>query len=113
MDKSFRPYDLGAAYFCEECGRPKYNRLLMTAWTPLSATATTWRRPTGCATCDAVISAHRCTQRPRLEDLCDGDQWKCPGCGLVWHATVEIVVTEERSWSTSRDADDNVAGEQR
>lgn len=43
-------YDLAAGYFCEECGQPKGLRL--------------FDNLTGCATCDDVITTHRCTGLP-------------------------------------------------
>jgi hypothetical protein len=105
-------FDLFDGHFCDECGRHKMDRLLLASYTPFrwpgqTRPPVTWPPSTGCATCDAVLTAHRCTGRPDLDNMCDADQWKCPGCGLVWHARVEVVISEERSWSTSRDEDDS------
>jgi len=86
------PFDL-TGHHCPECGQPKLRRLMLTGRTCL----------TGCAACDAVILAHRCTGRPDIDTLFDGDQWKCPACGLVWTARVELVVSEEREWSARRE----------
>ena len=62
--------------FCEECGRAKINRLL-------------YRAPGGCATCDEVITRHRCTKRPDIGTLASGESWECPDCGSVWTVTEE------------------------
>ena len=73
MSDGIIAYDL-AGNFCEECGRPKLNRLL-------------YRAPSGCATCDEVITRHRCTKRPALDRLAMGESWECPDCGSVWTVT--------------------------
>ena len=72
----FIPYDLAAAFCCEECGHPKSYRM----WPGLL---------TGCATCDEVVTRHRCTQsgRPELDGLALGASWDCPHRGTVWTAT--------------------------
>ena len=64
------PYDL-AGNWCEECGRAKGFRLFPGILT-------------GCKTCDEVITRHRCTSRPDLDDLALGESWTCPGCGTAW-----------------------------
>jgi hypothetical protein len=64
-------YDLADGYFCEECRRPKGNRWLLGV-------------PSGCATCDEVISRHRCTGRPPVGERADGNIWECPDCGSAW-----------------------------
>ena len=71
------PYDL-AVNFCEECGRAKSLRLL--------------DHLTGCKTCDDVITTHRCTGRPSLDDLPLGESWECRECGTAWSAV------EEEDW---------------
>jgi predicted RNA-binding Zn-ribbon protein involved in translation (DUF1610 family) len=102
------PYDLAKGFFCEECGRNKMDRLLSHLYTPLR-TASLRGAPhrlaspappalTGCKTCDDVILAHRCTTRPDIGTLADGERWECPQCGSAWTARVEQVVTEEREW---------------
>lgn len=64
------PYDL-AGNWCEECGRPKMNRL--------------FGMLTGCKACDDVVTAHRCTKRPdEAGDREIGTEWECPDCGTVW-----------------------------
>ena len=65
------PYGL-AANWCEECGRPKMNRLLGIL--------------TGCPACDEVITRHRCTGRPPLDDMMIGEWWMCGECGSTWTA---------------------------
>lgn len=65
-------YDLAPPQ-CPECHRFTSNRLLMSA-------------PSGCATCDEVITRHRCTGRPARESLETGDAWECPDCGSTWTA---------------------------
>ncbi len=62
-------YDL-ADYCCPECGRPVVQRL--------------WELLTGCATCDAAITRHRCTARPSIGPLAVGDSWTCRECWSVW-----------------------------
>ena len=84
-------YDLAAAYFCEGCGRLKTDRMLL-------------RVPSGCATCDEVITRHRCTGRPPIESLAAGASWECPGCGSVWTADPAACTAcgtpgMERNWS--------------
>ena len=69
------PYDLDSGYFCEECGRAKSLRL--------------FDNLTGCATCDDVITTHRCTGRPSLDDLALGESWECRECGTAWSAVEE------------------------
>ena len=68
-------YDLAAGYFCEECGQPKGLRL--------------FDNLTGCSTCDDVITTHRCTGRPSLDDLALGESWECRECGTLWSAVEE------------------------
>ena len=86
------PYDL-AGNWCEECGRAKSFRL----WPGIL---------TGCATCDEVITRHRCTKRP---DLPIGQSWECPDCGTLWTAAEEEdtcescgqgIGTMNRTWET-------------
>jgi hypothetical protein len=72
IQKAIIPYDLGGSW-CEECGRPKSLRLF-----PGSLT--------GCATCDEVVTRHRCTRRPDLESLALGESWECPECDTLWTA---------------------------
>ena len=62
-------YDL-AGNWCEECGRAKSFRM----WPGTL---------TGCATCDEVVTRHRCPGRP---DLNVGESWECPECGTTWTA---------------------------
>jgi ribosomal protein L37AE/L43A len=69
-------YDLASDYFCEECRRPKGNRWLLGV-------------PSGCATCDEVISRHRCTGRPSIDERADGDIWQCPDCDSAWLVVME------------------------
>ena len=65
-------YDL-TGNWCEKCGRAKSFRL--------------WPGGlTGCATCDEVVTRHRCTKRP---DLDVGQSWTCPDCDSVWTAREE------------------------
>ena len=73
------PYDLPAGMFCEECHRPKSFRL----WPGIL---------TGCKTCDDVITTHRCTGLPALDDLPLGESWECRECGTLWSAV------EEEDW---------------
>lgn len=96
------PFDL-AGFNCESCGRPKLNRMLY-AYTPLR-NAHLGRRghfpprslPTGCEACDEVIqNQHRCTGRPELEAMNDGQEWTCPGCSATWRVRVDVI--EERRW---------------
>lgn len=63
-------YGLGHGFFCEECGKAKSQRL--------------FGMLTGCGTCDEVITSHRCTGRPDLDGLADGESWECPDCGSKW-----------------------------
>lgn len=63
------PYGL-AGNFCEECGQAKMSRLFEVL--------------TGCKTCDEVITRHRCTGRPDIGSLADGQAWECPDCGSRW-----------------------------
>lgn len=70
--KGWEPYDL-ASHFCEECGRPKLNRLFFGEMTCGD-----------CATCMEVITRHRCTNRPHIESLANGESWECPDCGSIW-----------------------------
>lgn len=44
---------------------------------------------TGCATCDEVITRHRCTARPPLDSLAPGESWACPECWGTWTVTEE------------------------
>ena len=76
-ENGIRLYDLADGYFCEECGRPKGNRWLLGT-------------PSGCATCDEVITRHRCTARPSIDERADGDIWRCPDCDSTW-----LVIMEE------------------
>jgi hypothetical protein len=69
-------YDLASGVFCEECHRPKGNRWLLGV-------------PSGCATCDDVITQHRCTDRPPKDELDIGQAWECPDCGTVWGVVPE------------------------
>jgi hypothetical protein len=66
--KGWLPYDL-ADNFCEECWRPKINRLFF-----------------GEMTCGDCATRHRCTKRPDLEP---GQSWECPDCGSTWTAREE------------------------
>jgi len=72
----FAAYDLAAGMFCEECGRPKIIRLYAISLT-------------GCPACDEVITRHRCTTRPDLDDAELGVPWECPDCGTIWTATMK------------------------
>ena len=76
-----------SANFCEECGRAKLNRLLMTA-------------PSGCGTCDEVITRHRCTKSPPLDSMAVGESWTCPDCDSVWTCTEEEDYCGDCSQST-------------
>jgi len=67
-------YDL-AGNWCEECGRAKSLRL--------------FGYLTGCTACDDVVTAHRCTGRPELDELPLGASWACPDCGGTWTAAEE------------------------
>lgn len=62
--------------FCPECGSPKMSRLMEIL--------------TGCKTCDDAITRHRCTRRPDLGDLADGEAWECPECGSRWTPRSEV-----------------------
>ena len=75
-DNGILAYGLADGIFCEECGRPKLNRLLFGV-------------PSGCETCDEAITRHRCTARPSLDDLAVGQSWTCPECDSVWTCTEE------------------------
>jgi hypothetical protein len=75
-------YDLDAGFFCPECRRPVGNRMLMEA-------------PSGCRTCDAAITRHRCTGRPDVLSLAVGETWECPDCGSKWTAAEEEFPCEE------------------
>jgi hypothetical protein len=63
------PYDL-MPVLCTECQQPVTRRL--------------FGYPAGCATCDDVITSHRCTGRPAVLDHHAGDHWECPECRSVW-----------------------------
>lgn len=87
-------YDLAGGIFCEECGRPKSNRLFGFLL--------------GCKSCDEVITRHRCTQRPGLDALTVGESWECPERGSLWSvAEAEDTCGEcgrsgvEKSWSST------------
>ena len=82
------PYDL-ADNFCEECGRAKSLRL----WPGTL---------TGCATCDDIVTRHRCMGRPDLDDLALGVSWTCPDCGTVWTVTEEAAFCSECGCSECR-----------
>ena len=69
------PYDL-AGNWCEECGRAKSFRL----WPGTL---------TGCKTCDEIVTRHRCTGRPRIGELADGQMWECRDCGSRWTPRTE------------------------
>lgn len=71
------PYDL-AGNWCEECGQAKSYRM----WPGLL---------TGCATCDEVVTRHRCTGRPELDSLDVGASWTCPDCDTIWAIAEEAV----------------------
>lgn len=71
------PYDL-AGNWCEECGQAKMNRLLGFS--------------TNCRTCREVLTRHRCTDRPDIDELELGRSWECPECGSTW------AVTEKEDW---------------
>jgi hypothetical protein len=64
-----------SADWCE-CGRPKMNRLMGIV--------------TGCEACDEVITRHRCTGRPDIDDVTCGEPWECRDCGSVWTAAEEV-----------------------
>ena len=70
-DAGITPYAGLAGNWCEECGQAKSYRL----WPGML---------TGCATCDEVITRHRCAGRPDLGALDVGASWECPDCGTVW-----------------------------
>jgi hypothetical protein len=70
--KGIEPFDLLAPY-CEECGRPKINRLLFDGLAVQ-----------GCATCTEAVTRHRCTKLPDILSLAAGESWECPDCGSVW-----------------------------
>ena len=85
------PYDL-IGNWCEECGRPKIDRLLGFAG--------------NCGTCTEAITRHRCTKRP---ELAAGGSWTCPDCGTIWTAGEEEKTcgecgqgtgTMRRTWDT-------------
>lgn len=103
---TFDPADLFAGHSCAECGRHKATRLLYLGSPPASWTRGPNTAPqqslTGCQTCDEVITRHRCTGRPSLESMADGQAWTCE-CGTTWTAIAEPVVTIERRWLTDRD----------
>jgi uncharacterized protein (DUF983 family) len=64
-------YDLaGSGIWCEECGTPKLNRLLMSR--------------SDCKTCQEAITRHRCTGLPDLDGLPQGAAWSCPDCGTAY-----------------------------
>jgi hypothetical protein len=88
-------YDLAGSW-CEECGRPKMQRL--------------FGGLTGCATCDEVVTRHRCTKRP---DLDPGQSWECPDCGTGWTAREEEATCGEcgQGIGTMRTTWDSVAGD--
>ena len=65
------PYDLAGMFCCEECGRPMSLRM----WPGTL---------TGCETCDELITRHRCTSRPDIGELADGQSWECRECGSTW-----------------------------
>jgi len=65
-----------AANWCEECGQAKSFRM----WPGTL---------TGCATCDEVVTRHRCTGRPDIDALADGQAWVCPDCGSTWTPRTE------------------------
>ena len=65
-----------AGNWCEECGRAKSFRLFPGTLT-------------GCGLCDEVVTRHRCTGRPPIEDLADGQTWECPECGSTWTPRTE------------------------
>lgn len=71
-DSGWLPHDL-AGNCCEECGRPKLNRLLFDGLGVQN-----------CATCTEVATRHRCTRRPDIETLAIGATWECPDCGSVY-----------------------------
>ena len=71
------PYGL-AGNWCEECGQAKSYRM----WPGLL---------TGCATCDEVVTRHRCTGRPELDSLDVGASWTCPDCDTIWAIAEEAV----------------------
>ncbi len=65
------PYGLAGRFCCEECGQAKSFRL----WPGML---------TGCKTCDEVITRHRCTSRPDISEVADGQSWECRECGSTW-----------------------------
>lgn len=88
------PFDL-SAHLCEECGQPKIRRL--------------WEFLTGCTTCDAAVTRHRCVTRPALEFLAVGESWTCRECWSVWTVTEEMGTCgecgrsgPEKAWSYKR-----------
>lgn len=64
-------YDLAAGWFCGSCGQATSYRI----WPGVL---------TGCRECDEVITRHRCTKRPDMDDLADGQTWECRDCGSRW-----------------------------
>ena len=66
-------YNLATDAFCAECERFKPDWILHSV-------------PTGCATCDEMITRHRCTGQPDLDSLAVSGSWGCPVCGCVWTA---------------------------
>ena len=71
------PYDL-IGNWCKECGQAKSYRM----WPGVL---------TGCATCDEVVTRHRCTGRPELDSLDVGASWTCPDCDTIWAIAEEAV----------------------
>lgn len=71
-----------AGNWCGECGRAKSYRL----WPGVL---------TGCATCDEVITRHRCTARPDVDGMAAGASWTCADCGTAWAVTEEAVTCPE------------------
>jgi hypothetical protein len=69
------PYGL-AGNWCEECGRAKSFRLFPGVLT-------------GCATCDRVITRHRCTDLPAVTDRAPGQDWECRECDSIWRLVKE------------------------
>ena len=90
------PFDL-SVNFCGECGRAKSLRLL--------------DHLTGCKTCDDVITTHRCTGRPALDDLPLGESWECRECGTLWSAVEEDDWCSECGRSGPRKTWDLVPGD--
>ena len=95
------PYGL-SAHFCEECGQAKSYRM----WPGML---------TGCATCDEVVTRHRCTDsgRPELDDLALGASWTCPDCGTAWSVVEREEICGEcgQGIGTMRRAWDMVPGD--